>query len=93
MRETHEEAGLTADQLTVFDDFRTELHYEVRGKPKTVIYWLSEVKDPHSAVKLSNEHTDYKWLQFAEALEYAQYTDMKQALTAADNFIRKEMKT
>lgn len=93
LRETEEEAGITVDQLLLYEDFRTELHYEVRGKPKTVIYWLSELKNPNFKVKLSDEHKDLKWLNLKEALDIARYEDMKQALMKADSYISTLLKS
>lgn len=87
LRETEEEAGITVDQLQLYEDFKTELHYEVRGKPKRVIYWLSELKNPNYEVKLSHEHKDLKWLNLKDALDIARYEDMKQALVKADDYI------
>lgn len=87
LRETEEEAGITVDQLQLYEDFKTELHYEVRGKPKRVIYWLSELKDPNCKVKLSHEHKDLKWLSLKDALDIARYEDLKQALVKADDYV------
>ncbi|XP_045215507.1 bis(5'-nucleosyl)-tetraphosphatase [asymmetrical]-like [Mercenaria mercenaria] len=87
LRETEEEAGITVDQLHLYEDFRTDLHYTVRGKPKTVIYWLSELKNPDFAVKLSKEHKDFKWLDLKDALEIAKYEDLKEALNKAHDYI------
>ena len=87
LRETEEEAGLTIDQLKLHEDFKDELHYEVRGKPKTVIYWLSELKNPDFPVKLSKEHTDMKWLNIEDAVEIAEYEDMQQTLRKAYSYI------
>jgi len=93
LRETEEEAGLAANQLTVAKDFTSELNYEVRGKPKRVVYWLAELKKgtPDDCVKLSDEHTDYKWLELTEALEYAKYKDMQKSLSDADSFIHSKL--
>lgn len=87
LRETEEEAGITEDQLQLYEGFETELHYTVREKPKKVIYWLSELKNADFVVKLSDEHKDLKWLKLNDALAIAKYDDMKQALREADQFI------
>lgn len=93
LRETTEEAGLSADHLQVIDKFKTVIQYEVRGKPKTVTYWLSELRDVNTEVKVSHEHTDYKWLLLPDAVEYAKYENTKKAISEADEFIRKELLT
>ena len=92
IRETKEEAGLSIDELNIIDNFKAVLNYEVRGRPKTVIYWLSEMKDPTTSVTLSHEHKDYKWLNFKDALEYAKYADMQKALNEANDHISKNIR-
>ncbi|KAH3837608.1 bis(5'-nucleosyl)-tetraphosphatase [asymmetrical]-like [Dreissena polymorpha] len=90
LRETQEEAGFTREQLCVVDGFKYVLNYEVRGKPKRVEYWLAEFTG-QTEVKLSNEHTEYKWLELKEALEFAKYEDLKKSLTEADEFINSRL--
>ena len=92
IRETQEEAGLMKDQLNILEKFKAELNYNVRGKPKTVTYWLSELKDPNSPVTLSHEHIDFKWLRYKEALEIANYSDMQNALKEAFDFLTENEK-
>ncbi|XP_037303745.1 bis(5'-nucleosyl)-tetraphosphatase [asymmetrical] [Pungitius pungitius] len=83
LRETEEEAGLGAEQLQVLDGFVQELRYEVRGRPKEVLYWLAELRDPGTAVTLSDEHQDYRWARMEEACTLAQYKDLQDTLRAA----------
>ena len=83
LRETKEEAGLGTEQLQVIDGFVQELHYEVRGQPKEVLYWLAELRDPGTAVTLSDEHQDYRWARLEEACSLAQYKDLQDTLRAA----------
>ncbi|KAL6111805.1 nudt2 [Pungitius sinensis] len=83
LRETKEEAGLGAEQLQVLDGFVQELRYEVRGRPKEVLYWLAELRDPGTAVTLSDEHQDYRWARMEEACTLAQYKDLQDTLRAA----------
>lgn len=90
-RETEEEAGFSKEQLKVYDECKSELNYEVRGKPKKVVYWLSELIDPSAEVKLSKEHQALKWLNFQQAWDIAKYDDMRSALTVAEEFIQKNM--
>ncbi|KAK7111215.1 hypothetical protein V1264_010887 [Littorina saxatilis] len=89
LRETEEEAGLTKDSLNILKNFESVLHYEARGNPKKVVYWLSELKDPNSPVTLSHEHTDYKWLPLEEACRLLQFADMQKAVKEAHDFITK----
>lgn len=88
LRETEEEAGISKDTLNIYEQFLAELNYEVRNRPKRVVYWLAELRNPDTKVKLSKEHQDMKWLGIKEALEIAKYEDLKQALSKADEFIR-----
>uniref|UniRef100_A0A1A7Y9M2 Bis(5'-nucleosyl)-tetraphosphatase [asymmetrical] n=1 Tax=Iconisemion striatum TaxID=60296 RepID=A0A1A7Y9M2_9TELE len=83
LRETKEEAGLGVEHLQVIDSFFQKLNYKVRGKPKEVLYWLAELRDPETAVTLSNEHQDYRWVQLEEACTLAGYKDLQETLKAA----------
>ncbi|XP_006626761.2 bis(5'-nucleosyl)-tetraphosphatase [asymmetrical] [Lepisosteus oculatus] len=87
LRETEEEAGLGPAQLRLVDGYRRELRYEVRGRAKTVVYWLAELRDPGAAVRLSREHQDYRWLGLEQACGLAGHTDMQDALRAAHHFL------
>ena len=87
LRETKEEAGLGTEHLRVIEDFVQELHYEVRGKPKEVLYWLAELRDPGTAVTLSEEHQDYRWARLEEACILAQYKDLQDTLRAAQRHL------
>lgn len=87
LRETKEEAGLEAGQLTIIEGFRKELNYVAWGKPKTVIYWLAEVKDYDVEIHLSHEHQAYHWLGLAEACQLVQFEDMKTTLQEGHQFL------
>lgn len=87
LRETEEEAGLAAEHLRLIDGFVKELHYGVRGKPKEVLYWLAELRDPKTALTLSDEHQDYRWARLEEACALAQYKDMQDTLRAAHRYL------
>ncbi|KAM8961175.1 bis(5'-nucleosyl)-tetraphosphatase [asymmetrical] [Pelodytes ibericus] len=87
LRETEEEAGLSGCQFRIVEGFRKELNYNVSQKPKTVIYWLAELKDFNTEVKLSDEHQDYRWLRLNEACEYSVYQDMQETLKEAHKFL------
>ncbi|XP_013872502.1 bis(5'-nucleosyl)-tetraphosphatase [asymmetrical] [Austrofundulus limnaeus] len=83
LRETKEEAGLGEEHLQVLTGFVKKLQYEVRGRPKEVLYWLAELRDPGTAVTLSNEHQDFRWAQLEEACALARYKDLQETLRAA----------
>ncbi|XP_045464766.1 bis(5'-nucleosyl)-tetraphosphatase [asymmetrical] [Harmonia axyridis] len=75
-RETKEEAGFTKSDFKVFENEKFTLNYDVKGKPKTVYYWLAELTNKNVTVTLSNEHQDFKWLSVQEASNLAKYEDM-----------------
>ncbi|XP_062867451.1 bis(5'-nucleosyl)-tetraphosphatase [asymmetrical] isoform X1 [Trichomycterus rosablanca] len=86
-RETEEEAGLGQEHLRVVDGFLQRLHYEVRGKEKEVLYWLAELQDPSTSVRLSDEHQDYKWAKVEEACRLAKYQDLQDTLKNVHQFL------
>ncbi len=88
LRETEEEAGLTANHLKIITDFRKELHYEVNQKPKTVIYWLAKLSNPITAVRLSEEHRDFRWVKLEEACQLAEYPDLQSLLRECETFLK-----
>ncbi|XP_060092228.1 bis(5'-nucleosyl)-tetraphosphatase [asymmetrical] [Heteronotia binoei] len=87
LRETQEEAGLDTSQFTILEGFKKELNYTVRSKPKTVIYWLAELKDNNAEIRLSSEHQAFRWLTLNEACELAGYQDMQAAIREAHQFL------
>ena len=89
LRETEEEAGLTSEHVRL-TDFRRELHYQVRQKPKIVVYWLAELVCPTVAVRLSEEHKDFRWLQLEDACRLAEYSDMQGLLHECDKYLTSE---
>ncbi|XP_029193212.1 bis(5'-nucleosyl)-tetraphosphatase [asymmetrical]-like [Acropora muricata] len=91
LRETEEESGLKKSSLEIMEHVQKTLNYEVRGKPKTVIYWPAEVKDYNVAVQLSNEHQDFKWLSLDKACELLHDT-MSVALREVDEELRNTAK-
>ncbi|KAM6979834.1 bis(5'-nucleosyl)-tetraphosphatase [asymmetrical] [Aplochiton taeniatus] len=87
LRETKEEAGLGTEQLKVIDGFLSQLHYEVRGKRKEVLYWLAELRDPQTPITLSDEHKDYRWAHVEEACVLAEYKDLQDTLRSAQRYL------
>ncbi|XP_050352183.1 bis(5'-nucleosyl)-tetraphosphatase [asymmetrical] [Nymphalis io] len=80
LRETKEEAGLSENDLEIYKDISKTLNYQVKGKPKAVVYWLAKIKDPDQNVTLSHEHQDFKWLPLEQAQEISGFEDMKKLL-------------
>ncbi|XP_072920303.1 bis(5'-nucleosyl)-tetraphosphatase [asymmetrical] [Hemitrygon akajei] len=87
LRETEEEAGLKSKDFTVLEGYKKELKYNVKNVPKTVIYWLAELKDNNVEITLSDEHQTFRWLNVDEACALAKYREMQEALREAHQFI------
>ncbi|XP_022220210.1 bis(5'-nucleosyl)-tetraphosphatase [asymmetrical] [Drosophila obscura] len=86
LRETKEEAGYDEKDLIIYQDTPITLNYEVRSKPesqakpKIVIYWLAELRNPNQAPILSDEHTEFKWLGKEAAKDCAGFKDYKEMI-------------
>uniref|UniRef100_A0A7R9ECF5 Bis(5'-nucleosyl)-tetraphosphatase [asymmetrical] n=1 Tax=Timema monikensis TaxID=170555 RepID=A0A7R9ECF5_9NEOP len=85
-RETKEEAGLNKEDLNL-TDFQKALHYKAHGKPKIVTYWLAELKDSSTPVKLSHEHQAYDWFVLDKACEVGGFDDTKELLRACEAYL------
>ena len=68
LRETREEAGLEAEQLTVWRDIRQTHRYRRYGYPFLLTLFLARVKDYDQEIRLSSEHQDHKWLRIEDAV-------------------------
>ena len=90
LRETEEEAGLKADQMTIIKDFEKNVYYEANGKPKRVVYWLAELNNLDTPVVLSEEHKDYKWCEIEEACKLSNFTEMDNLLKEAHAFLTRK---
>ncbi len=98
-REASEETGIS--DLTVMSGFKKGIRYfykagkdeaERRKKEglalnviKNVVYYIAETKT--DAVKISFEHTGYKWLPYEEALKKITYKNSKEVLKKANDFL------
>ncbi|MDO8435418.1 MAG: NUDIX domain-containing protein [bacterium] len=88
-REIFEEAGIA--DVTFIPGFTTEVSFAMRdGKhaiPKTVTLFLAEVSSPR--VRLSSEHTQYRWLPYRKARASITYDGSKKMLDDAYQFLQK----
>jgi bis(5'-nucleosidyl)-tetraphosphatase len=86
-REVEEETGLTDIQFK--NGFKETIQYffhKPEGKVfKTVVFLLGETKIKE--IKISFEHTGYKWLPLKEALAETTYRDEKKVLKLAAEFL------
>lgn len=87
LRETREEAGYTDADLNIFKTQTKTLNYQVKGKPKAVVYWLAELRNPNSDPKLSDEHTEFRWLAKDEAIELSGFKDFADMIEYFDHSI------
>lgn len=61
----------------------------VGDKNKTVIYWLAELKDQNETVKVSEEHTSFKWVQIDEAIQLVEHDDIIGLLREVNDYLSK----
>ncbi|KAF7995272.1 hypothetical protein HCN44_004744 [Aphidius gifuensis] len=87
IRETEEESGLLKNDLNIFEDVKKELKYNVKGRPKIVIYWLAELINPNKDARLSDEHQAFLWLPLEEACKKSGYQDLQDTLRYFDKYI------
>lgn len=102
IREIKEETGL--EDIKIISGFKEYIKYIFRNvyklekKEKTkaswvfkiVIYYLIEVRTKE--VKISFEHTGYKWLEYQEALKCLTFKNTKEVLKKAHKFLLKNIK-
>jgi DNA polymerase/3'-5' exonuclease PolX/8-oxo-dGTP pyrophosphatase MutT (NUDIX family) len=88
IREIEEETGLMHDGLEIIDGFREDIHYNFRTERglhyKEVVFYL--VRSNTKEVHISDEHDDYKWLLYEDALETITFQGGKDILTKANAF-------
>ena len=99
-REVKEETGIEDFELIAgFKEterffFKVKYDYQLsRGWPKGqgvlkfVTYFLAEAKA--KKVKLSEEHSDFVWLDYEAALEKITYPEARKILKKADDFLKR----
>jgi 8-oxo-dGTP pyrophosphatase MutT (NUDIX family) len=88
IREINEETGI--NDVNFFDDFKHKVNwfYKRDGKIiyKEVTYFL--IKTTQKEVKLSSEHTGYKWLGYEEALKQITFRNSRKLLEKAEGFVK-----
>ncbi len=78
LREIEEETGIRARLVRELP----ETHYEVRGRPKVVRYWLMEVESDPGFVP-NDEVDELRWLEPAQASALLSYERDRDVLAAA----------
>ena len=88
-REIEEETGLKS--LFFVPGFKEWIKYFFRFDNKNILkfvtFFLAESHD--SVVKISGEHTGYRWLPFQEAMELLGHKNAKNILQKANEFLEK----
>jgi len=87
LRETKEETGIT--NIEFVDGFEESVEYDFRFKKedihKKVIFFLAKTNEKN--IKLSQEHNDYLWLEYNDALKKTTFENAKNVLTKANEFL------
>ncbi|MGB9743465.1 MAG: bis(5'-nucleosyl)-tetraphosphatase [Minisyncoccales bacterium] len=88
-REVKEETGL--EDIKFVDGFKETIKYffKFRGQNilKFVTFYLVETKEKN--IKISSEHLGYQWLPYGEAIKQLTFTNAKEILKKANNFLQK----
>ncbi|MBN1549276.1 NUDIX domain-containing protein [Candidatus Babeliales bacterium] len=88
LRELKEEANITAE---ILDGFEQNLSYYFSAPDgerihKTVYFFVGEAGS-RAVVSISNEHQDFIWLSYADAIQKVTYKNAEQILMYADAFL------
>jgi bis(5'-nucleosidyl)-tetraphosphatase len=88
-REIKEETGIT--DIKFLGGFRqtTTWFYRWKGRNifKEAVYFLAETKE--KKIKISEEHLEYLWLEYKEAMDTLTFDNTKKILKAANDFLTK----
>ncbi len=85
-REVFEETGIQG--VFIAQEFKEKESYFFKKAGKTVfkevVYFLGEA--PSKGVKLSEEHTEFKWLKYEEAMNQISFAEAKELLKRANDY-------
>ena len=89
IRETKEETGIT--DVTFLDNFEEWIEYNFQYKGelvhKKVVFFLGETKTKE--IKISDEHLNYTWKEYNEAMEKTTFDNAKTILSKAQLLLSK----
>jgi bis(5'-nucleosidyl)-tetraphosphatase len=88
LRETKEETGYSDQDLHIHGNVDYTLFYKVRNGWKTVNYWLTKLRDPQLMPTLSEEHTEYKFVNKTEMIRMTGFKDFAAMTEFFDGEIR-----
>lgn len=89
IRETKEETGITDIEFIKGFKEKIEYNFKFNGDivQKEVIFFLAKTNTKQ--VKISDEHLDYVWLNFNNALNKITYENAKNILKKSKNYLEK----
>ncbi|VWU53405.1 bis(5'-nucleosyl)-tetraphosphatase [asymmetrical], partial [Hepatocystis sp. ex Piliocolobus tephrosceles] len=67
------------------------LKYEVNGKLKESTYYLAILLNSDENIALSEEHTEYRWIDRKASEEYSLPTSISDLLVDAENYLRNNL--
>jgi 8-oxo-dGTP pyrophosphatase MutT (NUDIX family) len=91
IRETKEETGIIDTKF--LDNFEEWIEYEFQFEGelvhKKVVFFLGETKTKN--VKISHEHLNYTWMDYAEAMEKTTFDNAKTVLSKSYSLLSKTL--
>ena len=91
IRETKEETGIT--DIKFIENFEEwiEYNFQYQGElvHKKVVFFLAETKTKE--VKISHEHLNFTWMDYATAMEKTTFDNAKTVLTKAQMLLSKTL--
>ncbi|MBU1135987.1 MAG: NUDIX domain-containing protein [Nanoarchaeota archaeon] len=93
LRELEEETGIPNVEIIPNFEFRQNWFFKHQGNiiRKSAVYFLSKVENKFiDKIKLSPEHTDFKWLNFDNAIKKIEIKQNKEMLKKAYDFLKEK---
>jgi 8-oxo-dGTP pyrophosphatase MutT (NUDIX family) len=91
IRETREETGIIDTKF--LDNFEEWIEYDFQFEGelvhKKVVFFLGETKTKN--VKISHEHLNYTWMDYAEAMEKTTFDNAKTVLSKSYSLLSKTL--
>ncbi|UKK02587.2 bis-(5'-nucleosyl)-tetraphosphatase [Theileria orientalis] len=91
LRETKEESGLSESCYMLDNDFVQTLYYKAHGADKECTYHLARLTDSSCQIKLSDEHTEYKWVNLDEVPTYCDKESLRDLFVKAHEHLVKKL--
>jgi len=92
LRELREETGITKVEIIpgFHEKIRYKFHDENKVIDKSVDFFLASTIEEN--VVISDEHTDYKWLVYEDAVKQVTFKNSKELLFRANEFLNQASK-